>query len=471
MYRTSGIIIPKSLQASWIDNIINDLNRKTRHFKTKEIEINKFYVYNENSIIIPRNYPIKDYYKNIEIIDLNSEGKDINIKGNITLRNDLQERAKEHILKNPYSLLQLEPGTGKTVITISAICELKKKTLVLVHRDSLVEQWIERFKQFTDIADDRITKLNSNTYIQDLLHKDIVIVTAQTFISILKRDKNKFLKTLKQAEFGIFVADEVHTTLGAKTFSLCSICIPVKRVIGLSATPYRIDGNSDIILYHAGKLFKDTDSAGTVPAKVTFILFNANFSQNILKYISWGGVFRKERYLNKLKDSEQFMKISKYLLDYNLKNKRKVLFIGERINKLLRIMFNSVNCKKSLFIAGIGMDALHPDVDCVFSTPQKMRDGVDAPWLDCIIMTSPIGNIPQMVGRVTRSYSNKSQTLIFDMVDLSINEIYKSAWHRYKYYKEKNWDIQFKVLKYDDSNVKVLDISEEEGKKIILFGP
>lgn len=376
-------------------------------------------------------------------------------------------------MKNPFSLLQLEPGTGKTVITISAISKLKKKTLVLVHRDSLVEQWIERFKQFTDIKDEQIGRMSSKTFVQDLNYKDIIITTAQTFISILKRQKRILLKTLKNANLGIFVADEVHTTLGARTFSICSICVPVRRVIGLSATPYRLDGNSDIIVYHSGKLFKDEDSAGTVPAKVTFILFNSGLSiGKVNKYITWGGVFRKERYLNKLKDSDQFMKISEFLLKYTLKQNRKVLFIGERIKKLLKIFFDKIKARKTLFIAGIGMDTLSPNMEVVFSTPQKMRDGVDAPWLDCIIMTSPIGNISQMVGRTTRAYPKKNLTLIFDMVDLAYKEIYKSAWYRLKYYDEKGWEINFKVMKVNENNkIESIDLDPKEAKKIFLFGP
>ena len=47
-------------------------------------------------------------------------------------------------------VLSLACGKGKTVIALYIACILKVKTLVIVHKSFLLNQWKDRIKQFTD---------------------------------------------------------------------------------------------------------------------------------------------------------------------------------------------------------------------------------------------------------------------------------------------------------------------------------
>ena len=51
----------------------------------------------------------------------------------------------------------MDPGKGKTVMALYIIAKLKKKTLVIVHKSFLLNQWIERIEQF--LPDARVGKI------------------------------------------------------------------------------------------------------------------------------------------------------------------------------------------------------------------------------------------------------------------------------------------------------------------------
>ena len=121
---------------------------------------------------------------------------------------------------------------GKTVIALNIISKLKTKTLVIVHKGFLVEQWIERIQQFLPKA--RIGKIQGQ--IIDIEDKDIVIGMLQS-LSMKEYPQNMF------KEFGLLIVDEVHH-IAAEVFVRSLFKIITKNVLGLSATIQRKDGLS-----------------------------------------------------------------------------------------------------------------------------------------------------------------------------------------------------------------------------------
>jgi superfamily II DNA or RNA helicase len=285
--------------------------------------------------------------------------------------------------------------------------------------------------------------LSSATY-EDDLEKPIIISTAQTFLSLLKRNRKQFLIKLNEANIGIFVGDEVHTTVGAPTFSECSIHIPSKYTYGLSATPYRFDGNGDIIEYHLGEVFSDEDSQGTMDAKVTVFLLDYEIdTPHRAQYVRWGGDFQRARYLNLMKKSKPFISLLRGLLG-KLKD-RNLICVAERIKLIDELHKWMPSKSKAKFCGQGGLDTLN--AQHTFATPGKCRDGVDAPWKDAIIMTSPISNIEQLAGRVTRTDTNKKNPIVIDMVDYGCHDISRTYFKRLEYYGKKGWNIQYILYK------------------------
>ncbi|MFW9871814.1 MAG: DEAD/DEAH box helicase [Candidatus Thorarchaeota archaeon] len=441
LVRRSGILIPRKYKNNdGYVKIKELLARRSKAYNRSDYTYNIFYLESEKFLLIPRFFPIEKYFGNFQIHDHRHEGKKININHNITPRSKTQEKAIAHLMNNENAILQLEPGVGKTVITIYMIAERKRKSFILVHRDPLAKQWRKRLLNFTDIKAEDISRLSSATFKEDL-DKPIIISTTQTFISLLKRKRREFLINLNEANIGIFIGDEVHTSVGAPTFSECSIHMPCKYTYGLSATPYRYDGNEDIIKYHLGEIFKDDDETGTMKAKVTVILLDFKIDIPFrYQYIHWGDEFQRSRYLNMLRRSKPLERVVRGLL-MRLKDERDLILISERINYIDELYKWIKSSSKAKFCGSGGLEALKSKV--TFATPGKCRDGIDAPWKDCLIMTSPISNIKQLTGRIVRTKEGKKIPIIIDLVDHGCEHIKKTFYARNQFYKDKGWEIQY----------------------------
>lgn len=121
-------------------------------------------------------------------------------------------------------LLDVDPGKGKTVMGLYIISKLKKKTLVIVHKSFLLNQWIERIQQFLPTA--RVGKIQGQ--IVDIEDKDIVIGMLQ---SLSQKDYPEDLFD----SFGLSIYDETHH-LGAEVFSRCMMKTITNYTLGLSGT-------------------------------------------------------------------------------------------------------------------------------------------------------------------------------------------------------------------------------------------
>jgi superfamily II DNA or RNA helicase len=459
--KRSGLLIPtKYKNTEFYINVKEHLLRRMKNFQNSTYDIAAFYLESDDYLLIPRCFPLKNYTFNYEVEDIQHEGEDIDIEHNIVPRSEAQKRAMSKMLNSENCILQLSPGVGKTIISIHTIAVRKKKTIILVHRDPLAKQWYNRLKTFTNLEDDDISRITSATFEKDL-EKSVIIVTSQTFTSLLKRNREKFLTALNDANIGIFIADEVHTSVGAPTFSECSIHIPSKYTYGLSATPYRYDGNGDIIEYHLGEIFADDDTEGTMDAKVTVILLDYQIdTPRRYTYIRWGGEFQRARYLNLMKKSETFMNVVKGLLT-KFKDERDLICISERI-KLNDELYKWIpSNSKGQFYGKGGLDQL--DYKITFATPGKCRDGIDAPQKDCVIMTSPTSNIKQLAGRVCREIPDKKEPLVIDMVDYGCRDISRSIHTRMKYYEQKKWPVQFLLA----TQTKIIKIDQDRAYEII----
>ena len=464
--RTSGIIIPRKYEEeNWYIDIKRKLTRHSREYQRSTFITNQYFLEGTNVLKIPRFFPVEDYIDDVEIIDNIHNGQDIVINHNIKLRDDLQKNIVNYMLTNKNGIIQANPGSGKTVISIYVIATLKKKSFILVHRDSLVDQWIgdseKGFLAYTDIDKNEIGRLSFHNF-KEVLKKSIIVCTDQTFISILKRNREEFLLELNNANIGVFLSDECHTTTGAPTFAECSIHIPTKISFGLSATPHRWDGNSDIIEYHLGNVYTTEEKSSTMDARVTVLLFDYGFLPKSHYYLYYGGFFQKSRYLTILKNSKIFMNICYSLIRKFYDEEKQIIFIGERI-KLLDLLFANCKCDdKGMFTGSAKLDQIQNRL--TLTTPGKSRDGIDYIEKNCLIMTSPISNVEQMSGRILRIKEGKEQPIVIDMVDIGIPQIKQTLFGRLDFYKLKNWNVKFIFVASDG---KKNQISEEQVMEIL----
>jgi superfamily II DNA or RNA helicase len=451
--KTSAIRIPTSLSNhEWYQNIISDLTRKERDYNNPTVEVSKtFFDIRDGMMLLPRNYNVQ--ISGHDIIDCNSSGEDIKIEFKSSFKNDLQKEAHNGMINSESCVLCMQPGEGKTVIAISVICTFKKKSIIFVHKDSLAVQWKERFLQHSDLKDDDVGMLKTHEHLE-ILKKPVVISTVQTLCSMIRRLPN-IEKILHDANFGIAFWDECHTSVSAEMFSLSSLYLPVKRSYGLSATPSRSDGNSDIIEKHVGKIFIPSGSGQTLTPLIVVVQFNHGVLCNHREYIfndfrTGKKEFSRERYLQMLvsKKNQMYVNTMKKVIKYIYNSKRITLFLSDRI-KILDVGSEVIpKFDVGFFIPRSGENR---DTDLlkkfVFSTYGSARDGTDRPQFDCLVMGTPTSNLAQCVGRVLRPYPGKLQPVVFDFVDIGCSQMEGLFENRKNFYERKNWNIEYRLIK------------------------
>ena len=248
---------------------------------------NSFPCYREsnNKLYLPRYYGIELFGlpKRYSIPD----GDSINLEFNGTLR-DYQvpviEKTLDFLRNNSYScgLLELYCAWGKTTGTLHLITNLLshgrgKKTLIIVHKEFLMNQWIERIQQF--IPGSRIGRIQGNVI--DVEDKDIVLCMLQSLV--LKDYSAEIFSS-----FGLTIIDEVHH-ISSETFSNALFKVVTKHMIGLSATMDRKDGTTNAFKMFLGNVIHKAERKTTFEVQIRGIKFLTNDEEYNETITSWDG--------------------------------------------------------------------------------------------------------------------------------------------------------------------------------------
>ena len=463
LYKKNGIMLPKSHPQ--YNEIVVDLDRIMYGWNNDVNKI-KFYQEYDNHVLIPRFYPLNDTIK-----DLTTEGEDIVINSKITPRNKPQELAIDFLTNNKNGILRLEPGRGKTVISIASICNVKKKTIIFMHKDKLIKQWTEEILLHTDLTKDNIGRLSTANY-KKVLKLPIILSTVQAMLSLLNgKKKDDFIKQLGESNIGMAIFDECHTTVGPEKFTEVSLALNCNKIHGLSATPTRQDKNEDIIYYHLGQVtyFPPEENELLIP-KIFMLFFPFGvYEGKTIKYLRWGGIFQLARYQNLLEKRNSYLQTVSKVIRKLHNEKHTILVLGTRVSGLIKLAecteIKSENI--GIFIPGStpeqrlsvsdtdDLDVAFTQKDVVFSTYLAARDGNNRKDLDTLIMSVPTSNIEQAIGRIQRELAGKRNPIVVDFVDTQgpeVKDLYdkekktswflRSAQKREEQYKALGWKVE-----------------------------
>ena len=213
-------------------------------FKQANIKPVKFPVYQENDeyIVVPKFYGINKFGK--PTIDTMEKGKTVNIMFNTMLKPnqiEITNNTIEHMNSTGGGLICAGCGVGKTVMGLFIACHYKVKTLIIVHKTFLLNQWKERIEQFTNA---KVGIIQQNRI--EVEDKDIVIGMLQS-IARDKYDSDIFM------DFGFVIFDEAHHA-PSEYFSRALPTISCNLSLGLSATPKRADKMEKILYWYLGEI-------------------------------------------------------------------------------------------------------------------------------------------------------------------------------------------------------------------------
>lgn len=324
--------------------------------------------------------------------------------------------------------------THNTAMSLWILCQLKKRTLILVHKDFLMNQWIERIKMFIPNASIGIIK-QSQCEIRDITIGMIQSVTKRTY------PKDTF------SSFHITIFDECHH-ISSKVFSNALFIARSKKNLGLSATPTRPDGLTKILTWSLGKIITNHIESNIDKPIVEFVV--AEYSKPISVTYNFKGQLNAPEAINKLVSDNTRNKQIIAKINELASTGRKILVLSGRRQHCSDLAKCIDKYSTGLYLGSMKNEDLVESnkANIIFATYSMASEGYDNPELDTLIMATGIGNIKQTVGRILRQ-KNKNKPLIVDFIDPTI--FGGQANRRKQYYKINKFVIKDKEETYDTS--------------------
>jgi superfamily II DNA or RNA helicase len=379
-----------------------------------------------------------DHYKiKFTIRDETQKGKSISADFSGKLRPEQKKSFKE-LLCHRYGILAATTAFGKTVIAAKVIAERKINTLVLVHRQQLLEQWRERLSVFLDMSPKDIGILGGG---RNKLTGNIDVAMLQ---SISKQGDAQEEIT----QYGQIIVDECHH-LSAFSFEQVLKKARAHYVLGLTATPIRKDGHHPIILMQCGPIRHRVSSKSQIKASqmqhrvcvrhtnFCFPDVNTILPMNDVYQALVNHVDRNEQIFNDVLSALENKRVPLLLTERT----QHLEWFAERFSKFVKHVFVLQGGMKRSQREGIfkALSDLPDDEDrLILATGKYIGEGFDDPRLDTLFLALPIswqGTLQQYVGRLHRLYEGKRDVVVYDYIDNQVPVLTKMYQKRMKKYR------------------------------------
>ena len=332
-----------------------------------------------------------------------------------TLRAEQEDAIKE-ILKYDSSICVAPPGFGKTLIGAKIFEQRAVKTLIIVNKNMLLDQWISRFVDYFGYKKSDIGFLGKS---QNRLNGNIDIATMQSLNNIPELVEN----------YTQVIVDECHH-IPALTFEQIVKNFKGKYILGLSATPNRKDELDPILYQQLGNISYEYKKPKTHTNRL--LVIKTEFTSSADNYAS---------IINELVSNEdrnrQIVKTIKENID------RKILLLSDRIEHL-NLLENILKEEKIDFVSVHGSQNKKEQVEnmqkvktssLILATSSFFGEGIDFPHLNTIIFATPIsfyGRLIQYLGRIGRGNQECLAIDFLDSKNAMLNSTYKKRLEGYK---------------------------------------
>ena len=328
-------------------------------------------------------------------------------------------------------LLEVPCGRGKTVIALNLLARLGRKTLVVVHKTFLMNQWIERIEQFLPGA--RVGRIRGQEI--DIEDKDIVIGMLQS-LSMKDYAAGTF------GSFGLTIVDECHH-ISSEVFSRSLLKIVTPCTLGLSATMQRKDGLTPVFKMFLGEIaYKERRRTGdpVVVKAIHYAHADAEFAETALDY---RGNPAYSSMITKLCD---FNHRSEFILsairhELSLVPGQQVMVLSQN-KSLLTYLHKAITHRGvgtvGFYIGGMKDAALKETErqQIVLATYAMAAEALDIKTLTTLFLATPRTDVRQAVGRILRE--KHERPLVVDVADM--HDVFQGQWRkRLAYYRKQGY--------------------------------
>ena len=361
----------------------------------------------------------------VELRDERFEGKRLDLAFCGELRPD-QQKAATTMLKHDCGVLAATTAFGKTVLAAWLIAKRGVNTLILVHRQQLMEQWVERLTQFLSLKTGEIGRLGAGKK----------KLTGQVDVALIQSLVRKGVVNDLVAGYGHVIVDECHH-LSAQSFELVTRRAKAKYVSGLSATVARKDGHHPIIFMQCGPVRYRVDARAQAAARP--------FTHEVLVRPTGfvpGGEPEEDKRMEFQRLCEAVMRserrnvqiIAEVVLA--VRDGRSPVVLTERTEhlELLAAALRKEVPHVITLQGGMGRKSLAAALDqlkavpagegrVIIATGRFVGEGFDDARLDTLFLTMPVswrGTVAQYAGRLHRLHDGKTVVQVHDYADLDV---------------------------------------------------
>jgi len=467
-----GYYIKKSsLSEEQITKIKQDLKVKPKliEFGEKTSDTSyKLYKSTKKYFIVPKYYGLQNFGETA--FKVPHDTHNINFNGELRdYQVPIVNKLLDHLNNKGGGLLSVPCGRGKTSMAIYIAHKLGVKTLVVVHKSFLLNQWKKQIKRFCNIDAGTI-----RGKIIDVENKEIVVGMIQS-ISMKDYDDDVFNK------FGLVIYDESHHC-ASKVFSQALMKTCCKYTLALSATPYRTDGLIKVMHWFLGEtIYREKLRINNqVVSKIfTFTSSDEKFKE---KSIHYGPQKGKPDIIKMMKNLSELNQRTQHLI--NIINEirkdpdRKIIILSKYVDHL-KSMKEGIDelikkdiengkllddeIKTTLYIGAMKQwqrEEAEADGDIFFATNDLAREGLDIERLNTVILATSQKDVNQSVGRAMRKLLENGdlRPLIIDYAD-NLSSFKNHARIRKTFYKQCKYLIEEYVI--DDDKIFTDDAQTE----------
>jgi len=371
--------------------------------------------------------------------------------------------------------LKAAPGMGKTcmALAISAINKYKK-VIVLVDQKKLADQWAERISQFLPKATYKVFHSQA-TKIDNLRESKATfdLVVAQ---SLMTKDWVD-----DPVKCDLVICDEAHV-FSAPRFCKSIYNLDYHHSLALTATEDRRDGLTWVFMqFLADKMIEvagRTLTAKVIRPEVTTGVRYQDYQMAYCRFIqgmTWKakcrdcekfskfpvrcggglpmndlGVAWKEDIIwtpmlvDLFKDEKYMSWFAKMIIKMYKAGRQLLVFnqFREPLDRLREALEAEVNPKHIGIYTSKTKDSVTA-LECpiTLTTYKMSQKGLDVPFKDSAVLMSPVSDIRQTVGRITRLKEGKRQPILVDPVIKNNPILFRQSKKRLKQYKELGFEV------------------------------
>lgn len=344
-----------------------------------------------------------------------------------------QSEAVEAMEREEQGLIVRAPGTGKTQIALAFAARSQTRTLVLVHTEDILQQWIEYIENAIPELEGEVGVIRGQTY--KLGH--ITVATVQTLQRYVSKPSSWW------QQFGCVIADEAHHVSAPTWENVLNTC-PARYRFGFTASATRADGMHPSMRFIVGPVIHKQKFSSSVKLEVVPIKTDFRFSYR--GSFDWGPL------LNALvSDEDRNAEIAR-IADEEVAAGNTVLVLSRRIEHLEtvgelmsehhEILAAKTRTKKER--AKALADFKDGSLRCILAT-QLADEALDVPRLNRVLLIHPgkhEGRIIQQIGRAIRQHPTKGDAVIYDFIDTRVG-VLKRQWSlRKQTYKKNDIDVR-----------------------------